>query len=63
MVLIGIHDCRCFSYENSDKQRWNSGRLLFVRSPDRPRPRIYVVHDASLAVNFREEQQKTAKLS
>jgi hypothetical protein len=51
---------RLKNIENSGE---TAGALLFFRSPDRPRPGISGVHDASLADNSGEEQRKTAKLS
>jgi hypothetical protein len=44
--------------ENSEEQRQSP---LFFRSSETRRPRISAAHEPSLADNFREKQQKTAR--
>jgi uncharacterized protein YcbX len=48
------------SLENSGKQRRTATCLLFFRSRNRQRPRISAADEMSFAVDFVEEQRKTA---
>jgi hypothetical protein len=47
-----------FHMKNSENSGGTAGVLLSSGSPDRAEARISAEHDASLAVNFREEQRK-----